>query len=196
MEIVGRIVIGVAFAMALHLGLRVWQKKAGRGCVADGNNWTLVRAVATALIGVVVIWYLFLPGSIPGELKIAMPGWLRLIGIVLFIVGITLRAWSQMVLKEAWSMDLDTTEQQHFITSGPYSFMRHPIYASYFVILPGLFFITENWLLAGFGLVYVFASAMRVGAEEEMLREHFPDYDQYTKSTGRFLPYLGGRNNQ
>ena len=75
------------------------------------------------------------------------------------------------------------------VTSGPYRWIRHPIYTTYFASTLSFFLLTANWFI---GLVLVAMSillASRVEGEEAMLLERFGDeYRAYMQRAGRFLP--------
>jgi protein-S-isoprenylcysteine O-methyltransferase Ste14 len=75
-------------------------------------------------------------------------------------------------------------------TSGPYRFVRHPLYAGY--LLAGIGYVLENPSLrniALFAVVGVF-QAVRIGSEEECLRAD-PAYRSYCERvTRRVIPFL------
>jgi protein-S-isoprenylcysteine O-methyltransferase Ste14 len=80
-------------------------------------------------------------------------------------------------------------KEQILVTSGPYHYVRHPIYTAGFTFMVTLAFATANWLvllpmLAGTALLY-----SQVGREEAMLIGRFGDeYREYMKRTPRFIP--------
>jgi protein-S-isoprenylcysteine O-methyltransferase Ste14 len=81
---------------------------------------------------------------------------------------------------------------QSLVTSGPYRFIRHPIYTAFLFILGSTLFISANWLIgtAWIGMT-VLEVASRVGFEEQLMLEYFGDqYRDYMKRTGRLLPKL------
>jgi protein-S-isoprenylcysteine O-methyltransferase Ste14 len=83
-------------------------------------------------------------------------------------------------------------QDQALVTSGPYRFVRHPIYTAFLLILGSTLFISSNWLvgLAWIGMT-VLETASRIGFEESLMLEYFGDqYREYMKRTGRLLPKL------
>jgi protein-S-isoprenylcysteine O-methyltransferase Ste14 len=83
-------------------------------------------------------------------------------------------------------------KEQVLITSGPYQFIRHPIYTAFILILGSALLISANWFigLAWLGMT-VLEVASRIGFEESLMLEYFGDrYRDYMKKTGRLLPRL------
>jgi protein-S-isoprenylcysteine O-methyltransferase Ste14 len=81
---------------------------------------------------------------------------------------------------------------QTLITSGPYQFIRHPIYTAFVLILGSILLISANWFigLACLGMT-VLEVTSRIGFEESLMLEYFGDqYREYMKKTGRLLPRL------
>jgi protein-S-isoprenylcysteine O-methyltransferase Ste14 len=123
-----------------------------------------------------------------------------LFGVVIFnFAGIVILA-SHVTLGELWSGELETKANHQLINTGPYEWVRHPLYSSYFLLTLGLFAMSGNWLVGVSMLVYFATVAARTPKEEAMLVERLGQrYAEYQKVTGRFVPRLGhgraaGRN--
>jgi protein-S-isoprenylcysteine O-methyltransferase Ste14 len=102
-----------------------------------------------------------------------------LIGIPLSIIGLILRGWASGHL----------AKDQQLATSGPYSYIRNPLYAGTLIVAFGIVMASRSvWLgliFAGtFSLIYLPA----IELEEQHLREIFPNYTAYAKQIRRFLP--------
>ena len=124
--------------------------------------------------------------------SLSFPIWLRWVGIALALAGFALLQWAQVTLGKSWSDTPRMMKEQTLITSGPYQFIRHPIYTAFVLILGSALLISANWLigLAWLGMT-VLEVASRVGFEESLMLEYFGDqYREYMKKTGRLLPRL------
>jgi len=80
---------------------------------------------------------------------------------------------------------------QRVATTGPYAFVRHPIYAGALLYLLGAPLLLGSW--CGFLLFPLLAIGLGVRAlgEERMLRSRLTDYDIYTRRVRfRFVPYI------
>ena len=67
-------------------------------------------------------------------------------------------------------------KEQALITSGPYNFIRHPIYTAFLLLLGSTFLISANWLI---GLAWIGMTTLevmsRIGFEENLMIEYFGD---------------------
>ena len=121
---------------------------------------------------------------------LAFPVWLRWAGIGMAILGFVLLHWAQLTLGKSWSDTPRMMKEQTLITSGPYKFIRHPIYTSFILILGSTLFISANWSIgmAWIGMT-VLEVVSRIRFEESLMLEYFGDeYRQYMKRTGGLLP--------
>ncbi len=87
-----------------------------------------------------------------------------------------------------------TREGHQLITTGPYRYVRHPLYSAGSLFFLSLSVFTAVWWL-GLGLLLVSPALLfRTPIEEAQLLETFGDeYRQYMQRTGRYLPRLGLR---
>ena len=118
------------------------------------------------------------------------PAWLRWTGVGIAILGFVVLQWAQTTLGKNWSDTPRMLKEQTLITSGPYHFVRHPIYTAFLLILGSTFLISANWMigLAWIGMV-VLEIASRIQFEESLMIEYFGDqYREYMKKTGRLFP--------
>jgi len=124
--------------------------------------------------------------------NLPLPIWLRLASPIFAVAGIALLQWAQNSLGKSWSDTPRMMREQKLITSGPYQFIRHPIYTAFILILGSTLFISANWLIGmswiGMTLLEIFS---RINFEENLMIEYFGDqYREYMKNTGRLLPKL------
>ena len=105
-------------------------------------------------------------------------------------MGFALLQWAQVTLANSWSDTPRMMKEQTLITSGPYRFIRHPIYTAFLLILGSTLFISSNWLI---GLCWTGMTILeiisRISFEETLMLEYFGEqYSEYMKKTGRLFP--------
>ena len=154
----------------------------------------LVSKIASrlGLIGfVTVIVYVINPAWLSWA-SLPFPLWLRWSGVSIALLGFALLQWSQNTLGKNWSDTPRMIKEQSLITSGPYQFIRHPIYTAFLLILGSTLLISANWLI-GFGWIgmTVLEVTSRISFEESLMLEYFgEEYREYMKRTGRLFPIL------
>lgn len=76
------------------------------------------------------------------------------------------------------------------ITNGPYKYIRHPMYASLFIMMLGIT-IYNFYYLNFIGLIILMPTLVaKAHIEEDLLKKHFPTYIDYMKNTKRFIPFI------
>lgn len=74
------------------------------------------------------------------------------------------------------------------VTTGPYRWIRHPMYTSLLLFMLGIALYRHAWPnYVGWALL-VIAIVGKMQREEIHLREKFPDYSEYVQRTHRLLP--------
>src|SRR5260370_8952023 len=107
--------------------------------------------------------------------------WPVAISIGFFVLANLLSWTGARALGRQWRIDACLSADHELITSGPYRFVRHPIYTSLLCNLLGTgFLITPWWLLLPSLLLFIIATEIRVRIEANLLASHFGE---------RFLDY-------
>ncbi len=77
------------------------------------------------------------------------------------------------------------------VTSGPYQYIRHPMYSAVLLVAaaPVFFYHAEVSKIASW-LSLLLVLWLKTLLEEQALRHTYPDYQDCTKRTGRFIPRL------
>ena len=178
---------------AMWLGWGFYWVVAGRGAKATRwrENWRsraldsglLVLAVIAMLAGQRVIAILGVPFLPPDP---AMP----LLGVALTALGLGFTIWSRVHLAGNWSGTVTLKENHALIRTGPYRFVRHPIYSGALLALAGTTLAVGEWRAVLALALILIAFLRRVRVEEAHLRALFPDYDQYRSETAALIPLL------
>ena len=76
------------------------------------------------------------------------------------------------------------------VTSGPYRYIRHPIYTA-FVVFSGAGVAAHwSWVSGLLGGFVVGCALLRIFSEEVMVTARYPEYRQYAATTWRMIPYV------
>lgn len=113
------------------------------------------------------------------------------VAIALQVAAVALMAWARITFGQRSFHFAANPTAGGLVTVGPYRYWRHPIYAAVllFVWSGVLSHGVNGWSLALAG-VATLATAVRIGAEEQLLRSTFPEYPAYAEKTKRLIPYV------
>ena len=81
-------------------------------------------------------------------------------------------------------------EKGTLITSGPYRLIRHPMYASIFLMAFGLLAAQPNYLKFCITIILIAGLVVKMLYEETLLCEHHPNYRAYMLKTKRVIPFI------
>lgn len=123
------------------------------------------------------------------QLDPLLPRWAMMIGVGMVYVGSALNILGRLTLKQNWANHIKIYEDHTLITKGIFRWVRHPLYASLFVMLFGGALVFSNVacaLLTAF--VFIPFMTYRAKQEETLLMRRFPEYVSYKEKTGMFFP--------
>ena len=149
-------------------------------------SWTVMALIAGLLVVVQpVLW---------PRLGIVAQAWwglgLQVVGLLLMGGGLAVHWWARFHLQQFYGERIEFQPGQHLVESGPYAYVRHPIYTSFFMCITGLLLVSPS-LPVLLVAVYFFVDFTRVARREELLLgKNLPEYDDYMVRTPRFLPKL------
>jgi protein-S-isoprenylcysteine O-methyltransferase Ste14 len=161
-----------------------WLASASTSKESVSGGWrtrlTGVSAVAVFLIAVILR-----DGSLAVHSLI-----LGAIGAVLFAGGIALAVWARLHLGRNWGMPMSQRAEPELVTSGPYRFVRHPIYTGLLTAMLGTALVNNliGLIVVAVLIAYFYYCGM---VEERNLAATFPKaYPQYRSTTKMLIPFL------
>lgn len=114
---------------------------------------------------------------------------IRGLGVIIVIIGLMLSMSAQRHLGKNWVGGAALTTNHQLVTTGPYRYVRHPLYSGILVSVCGIGFFSWNWYYALAGLCLALSFLYRVPLEEHLLRKKFKKkFDRYASTTGWIIP--------
>lgn len=115
------------------------------------------------------------------------------VGFALYGLGVAATLWAQFAMGDSWRIGVDGTARTALVASGPFRWVRNPIYTAMTVATLGLVLLVPNLvaLAALVALVLALEIQVRLVEEPYLARTHGADYLRYAAHTGRFVPRIG-----
>jgi len=157
----------------------------------DGSVMMTVIKIGGLILWLTPIVYLTNPNWMAWS-KIGLPDSIRWLGVGLGICCVLGIYWLFSSIGSGITPTSATRQEHKLVTSGPYRWVRHPLYTVGSSMFIAFGMMADNWFIAALGVLAFIGMAIRTPKEEANLIEKFGDeYREYMKRTGRFFPRLG-----
>ena len=176
----------------LAVGARTWihRRRTGRSPIQRGagiSGWVGLGALALAFVAGPVAELAFEAAPLVDS------GWLDGLGLALSLLGLTALLWSQSSMGDSLRIGVDPSERTALVTTGPFRWVRNPIYSAMLVYLAGVALLVPNAAgLIAFGVVALGLDFhVRLVEEPYLIATHGSSYARYAARVGRFVPGVG-----
>jgi len=188
------LVVLLMIAFILHRGYYSRKYPSSEDETTDelsSSRGSTFSAIIFVLALIATLVYIIFPNLVSWA-SIQLPAWVRWLGVGIAVAGFLLLEWSHRALGRNWSDQPRITETQQLVQSGPYRWIRHPIYTSFLLILGSTLLITANWFVGGLWIAAVSSDGLiRIRYEEAAMLKKFGDaYIDYQRRTGLILPRI------
>jgi protein-S-isoprenylcysteine O-methyltransferase Ste14 len=113
-----------------------------------------------------------------------------LIGTLLCAAGIAFAMWARMVIGRNWGTPMTLKQGHELVTTGPYAYVRHPIYSGVLLAMFGSVLVMSLlWIVVLLlnGLQFIYAARR----EEQLMLKTFPnEYAHYMQRTKMIIPFV------
>ena len=163
--------------------------------VEDRKGPLEIALLGGAFLGTTILPLVWAFTGFPARADFPLHPVLYALGLVILVAALWLFYRSHTDLGRNWSITLQTRENHTLITTGIYQHIRHPMYASMFLLCLAHLLFVSNWIIApvyfvSFWLLYIF----RVPHEERLMLDRFgSQYQSYMERSGRLIPPLRHR---
>ena len=163
-----------------------------RGKTVARRETNLSRASYVVLL-VLAAWLLSGVG-VPAILKVRLwPQTLAVLvsGTIIVALGLGFAIWARRHLGGNWSGEVTVKDDHELVRSGPYRFVRHPIYTGILIAILGTGATIGEWRVV-LSLIFAFLSFYRKAMlEERWMTETFGRaYDDYRRRVAALIPFL------
>ena len=200
--IAASIVIVTLIHISFILTLADWFKALRRGEAVTllpergGRKWPLWTQVLMIVIGMALCIPLFYFGWIPlFHVPSNMTFTFGMIGLLFYLAGLFFTLWARRTLGKYWglstSLNVRLLDEHQIIQSGPYAFVRHPMYFGWWIAMLGLTLLYPVWAIFVLFASTLIAFIGRARREEAALAERFGNsWVEYRKRTKLIIPFI------
>jgi len=153
-----------------------------------------IDRAATVLLMVIAFLLLFDDNLRMGPLNrpfVPSERWIEWVGVAITSVGVGISIWARYCLGQYWSARVTLKDEHRLIRSGPYQFVRHPIYTGMLLGAVGRALTIGEWRGVAAVVLIMAAHSLKALREESMLTTEFgEEYAAYRQSTGFLVPRL------
>lgn len=147
--------------------------------------WVVIQGVGIGLAGIGPIKVSLDPMSTKAIAE-------AIVVLILMAGAVWLFDASSRAMGKNWALVARTREDHDLVQSGPFAFVRHPIYVALFLVMLAIAIAyghSRNLIVAI--PIYALGTGLRIGHEERLLRTQFgAAYDAYAARVKRFVPGL------
>lgn len=106
------------------------------------------------------------------------------------VAALALGVWARVAFgRRSYHVAANPTEGG-LVTTGPYRYIRHPIYTAVCLLMGAAVAGHWSWKTALCGGLVVAGAMVRIFCEETLLPRRYPEYKQYAAGTWRMIPYV------
>ena len=138
-----------------------------------------------SILGLVVV-----VGALIGLYKIGVLFTAQPIAIALQLLAVALMVSARVTFGRRSFHAAANPTAGGLVTTGPYRFIRHPIYTAACLFGWGSIVVHLSLASVAFGILLLLGALVRMTCEEQLLKQKYPEYVEYAKVTRRMVPYL------
>jgi protein-S-isoprenylcysteine O-methyltransferase Ste14 len=193
----GWVFMAIFFGFAL--GITLWVGREDPGLLAERLSSPIQRGqphwdkvFVAPLLLLFVVWLILMPLDAVRFGWSEVPGWLQILGasglvLSFYVIFLTFRENSYL----APVVKLQEERGQSVVSTGPYRYVRHPLYASMFLFFPGSALLLGSWWGLLLCPVLLGLLVWRTSLEDRMLMNELAGYDEYARDVRyRLIPHI------
>jgi protein-S-isoprenylcysteine O-methyltransferase Ste14 len=192
----GWIFLGLFFGFYLAVTVWLFQHNPGlvqermRLSTSDQQGWDQV--LFPLIFVLFFVWLILMALDAVRFQWSQVPVWLQIVGIILLVCSFYLlfltfqeNSYLSPVVR------IQEERGQTVISTGPYHYVRHPMYAAIVIFMAGTALLLGSWYGIVLGLILGVILARRAVLEERTLRAELPGYGAYMAQVKyRLIPYV------
>jgi protein-S-isoprenylcysteine O-methyltransferase Ste14 len=190
-EAMFKFTVGMRISLGLWLLFSVYWSIAARNSAATKSSeswWS--RQLHLILVNGALLMLIF---SVPGLTRRFVPvgSWLVIAGLLVQVAFLLFAVWARQQLGSNWSGEVRIAAGHQLVRSGPYRFVRHPIYTAVLGMYCGTGIVSGEIHALVALVIVTLAYWRKIRLEEDALSETFGgEFDAYRRDTWALVPLV------
>ncbi|WP_337043834.1 methyltransferase family protein [Emticicia sp. 17c] len=114
-----------------------------------------------------------------------------IVAFLLALLGLITACWARYLLGRNWSLSVQKKQDHELIRSGPYKWVRHPIYTGLLLLFTGTALLVGDYRGILAVVIMVVAFWLKLRKEEQVMAELFGEqYEAYRQQTKALIPFV------
>lgn len=157
----------------------------------EGWQALVIRIVIAFPLLIVLLLNIFFPSAMNWA-KFNIPHIVQILGLVLGFLCIPFLWWVFSSIGKNISETVLVKDEHDLVTRGPYSRIRHPLYAGALLLLISTSLVLKDYVILGYAVIGVLAFRFLVipAEEEQLLKTFGEDYECYQSRTNALMPWI------
>ena len=106
-------------------------------------------------------------------------------------IGLGVGLWAIVTIRIGnFNVTPDVKQNGQLVQTGPYQFIRHPMYLALLLVALALVCSQFSLLRLGIWMVLLVVLIVKMAFEEQLLAAHFTNYTHYQQQTYRLIPFI------
>lgn len=183
----------LAFTFVCFLAVAVYWTIAAVGNKDNVHHEPSVARCVTSIVPVLSYGLLYVPLPLPALHTQVFPASvaLQLIGCLGCVAGLGFAVWARWTIGRNWSNVASIKEHHELIETGPYRWVRHPIYSGLLLFVISTAIVQGKVQGLAAIVVLVLGLGWKIAIEERLMKQQFPsEYAAYEARVKRLIPFV------
>jgi protein-S-isoprenylcysteine O-methyltransferase Ste14 len=149
-----------------------------------------VRSVGFRLAAAAVIILMIRTSFVRGHTGTVHSLVLQGLGLAVFLSGLAVAVWARRSLGKNWGMPMTQQVSPQLVTTGPYRYVRHPIYSGLILAVTGTALALNVYGLIVVAIVGAYFAYSATVEERIMIDRFAKTYPTYRRSSKMLIPFV------
>lgn len=173
----------------------LWASRGNKAIARHESVASRLLHLLPLLLSFYLLWAEQVPVQILNERLLPLASWVFWLGALITACGQLFAVWARQHIGRNWSGTVTIKHEHELVTTGPYAWIRHPIYTGLLLAIAGSALARGEWRGVLAVLIAWLALWRKLRLEERWMREMFgAQYEDYARRVPGLIPFSRRQN--